>query len=428
MNHSHDHVAYPSGAPAEAFTREATYAATRRPVDLAQTLTPEAYTSEAFYAVERERVFADGLGRRRLLRAATGARRCARQPRWRDAPSSSCASATGSYGRSTTPAATAARSSWRRASAASSASSAARITAGRTTSTARASGRRCSRARTSRGSAGRVRHGGRQGVRSRGLRAAAGRGRRLGPAGLREPRPGLRAAGRRPRRPARAHRRPSPRGVGDRPRRGVRDRGQLQARGRELHGVLPPAVGPSGAGQGLADRGPPSLAGARHVLGILHHADRTGHRGGRLAEAAPSDRRARRVRRRQRAVHLAVPQRRGQHPAEPRLHHPRARDEPAIDDETTYLLTHPESTAAGTASRPSSSWRASGTPSIARTSRSWSGCRRASTRRRSRAAASATGSRSRSIASRTWSSTAWSANAGSPGRRRRGRADVQPEQ
>jgi phenylpropionate dioxygenase-like ring-hydroxylating dioxygenase large terminal subunit len=57
MSHSHEHVAYPSGAPADAFTREATYAATRRPVDLAQTLTPEAYTSEAFFAVERERVF-----------------------------------------------------------------------------------------------------------------------------------------------------------------------------------------------------------------------------------------------------------------------------------------------------------------------------------------------------------------------------------
>jgi choline monooxygenase len=46
------------GARAEAFTREETYAATRRPVSLAQTLLPEAYTSDAFFAVERERVFA----------------------------------------------------------------------------------------------------------------------------------------------------------------------------------------------------------------------------------------------------------------------------------------------------------------------------------------------------------------------------------
>ena len=46
-----------NGAPADAFTREETYAATRRPVDLAQTLTPEAYRSDAFFEVERERVF-----------------------------------------------------------------------------------------------------------------------------------------------------------------------------------------------------------------------------------------------------------------------------------------------------------------------------------------------------------------------------------
>jgi choline monooxygenase len=43
---------------ADAFTREDTYAATRRPVALAETLTPEAYTSERFFALERERVFA----------------------------------------------------------------------------------------------------------------------------------------------------------------------------------------------------------------------------------------------------------------------------------------------------------------------------------------------------------------------------------
>jgi choline monooxygenase len=42
---------------AERFTREETYAGTRRPVALAQTLLPEAYTSEAFFALERERVF-----------------------------------------------------------------------------------------------------------------------------------------------------------------------------------------------------------------------------------------------------------------------------------------------------------------------------------------------------------------------------------
>jgi choline monooxygenase len=42
------------------FTREATYARTRRPVALAETITPEAYTSDAFFTVERERVFGSG--------------------------------------------------------------------------------------------------------------------------------------------------------------------------------------------------------------------------------------------------------------------------------------------------------------------------------------------------------------------------------
>jgi phenylpropionate dioxygenase-like ring-hydroxylating dioxygenase large terminal subunit len=43
-----------------AFTREETYAATRRPVSLAETLLPEAYTSEEFFALEGERVFGSG--------------------------------------------------------------------------------------------------------------------------------------------------------------------------------------------------------------------------------------------------------------------------------------------------------------------------------------------------------------------------------
>ena len=53
MNHASDNGA-------DAYTREETYAATRRPVDLAQTLLPDAYTSDAFFAIERERVFAAG--------------------------------------------------------------------------------------------------------------------------------------------------------------------------------------------------------------------------------------------------------------------------------------------------------------------------------------------------------------------------------
>ena len=42
----------------EDFTREATYAATRLPVNAASTLLPEAYTSPDFYALEQERIFA----------------------------------------------------------------------------------------------------------------------------------------------------------------------------------------------------------------------------------------------------------------------------------------------------------------------------------------------------------------------------------
>jgi choline monooxygenase len=52
-----DGTAESGPTPADAFTREETYAATRRPVSLAATLSPEAYTSDEFFGVERERVF-----------------------------------------------------------------------------------------------------------------------------------------------------------------------------------------------------------------------------------------------------------------------------------------------------------------------------------------------------------------------------------
>jgi choline monooxygenase len=48
----------PRPIPGEAFTREETYAATRLPVDLASSLIPDAYTSEEFRELERERIFA----------------------------------------------------------------------------------------------------------------------------------------------------------------------------------------------------------------------------------------------------------------------------------------------------------------------------------------------------------------------------------
>jgi choline monooxygenase len=55
MGHRHENGSDSGGA--DAFTREETYAGTRRPVQYAQTLLPDAYTSDAFLAVERERVF-----------------------------------------------------------------------------------------------------------------------------------------------------------------------------------------------------------------------------------------------------------------------------------------------------------------------------------------------------------------------------------
>lgn len=47
-------------AAADAFTREQTYAATRRRVSLAETLPREAYTSDEFFALEHERVLGTG--------------------------------------------------------------------------------------------------------------------------------------------------------------------------------------------------------------------------------------------------------------------------------------------------------------------------------------------------------------------------------
>ncbi len=46
--------------PPELFAEESTYSATRLPVDYASTLIPDAYTSDAFHALEQERVFGTG--------------------------------------------------------------------------------------------------------------------------------------------------------------------------------------------------------------------------------------------------------------------------------------------------------------------------------------------------------------------------------
>ena len=42
----------------EDYTKEETYSPTRAPVDLAVTLLPDAYTSQEFFDIEREQVFA----------------------------------------------------------------------------------------------------------------------------------------------------------------------------------------------------------------------------------------------------------------------------------------------------------------------------------------------------------------------------------
>ena len=48
----------PRPVPSENYTKEVTYRHTRAPVDLAVTLIPDAYTSQEFLAIEREKVFA----------------------------------------------------------------------------------------------------------------------------------------------------------------------------------------------------------------------------------------------------------------------------------------------------------------------------------------------------------------------------------
>src|SRR5262245_27620388 len=59
MNGPHHSMDRSTGRGAmQAYIREETYAAIRRSVDVAETLPPDAYRSEEFFALERERVFA----------------------------------------------------------------------------------------------------------------------------------------------------------------------------------------------------------------------------------------------------------------------------------------------------------------------------------------------------------------------------------
>ena len=102
MNHASDNGA-------DAYTREETYAATRRPVDLAETLLPDAYTSDEFFALERERVFAAGWVAVGCIGELREPGRRAWWPRSPAGRSSSCATGTAGCAPSTTSAATAAR-------------------------------------------------------------------------------------------------------------------------------------------------------------------------------------------------------------------------------------------------------------------------------------------------------------------------------
>ena len=116
----------------------------------------------------------------------------------------------------------------------------------------------------------------------------------------------------------RAVRRLPARGVGAARRRTVRGRGELQARRRELHGVLPPALGPPRAEPGLEVLRPLPLAGPGPLHRHVHHAGLGQHRRWRLGRAASAEH-PRAGRRRRRPLRVAVPLDRARRPAQPRL-------------------------------------------------------------------------------------------------------------
>ena len=84
----------------------------------------------------------------------------------------------------------------------------------------------------------------------------------------------------------RAAGRAPPRGAHAAPAGRLLDRGELEARRRELRGVLPPALGAPGARQSVPAEGPLPLAGLRHVHGVLHDSDRCEHGRRGMARAS----------------------------------------------------------------------------------------------------------------------------------------------
>ena len=221
---------------ASEFTQEETYRASRLPVDRASTLIPDAYTSPEFHALELDRIFgtswvpyasrtrSPSRELRRRRRRRTLADRLPK-PLWRAAcppqrlsPPRNEALRDGARDRRTLLSVPVSRLGVR-------------------------SGRRASRdAVVHAGSGnpgrpgGRLRHVGRARVRQGGLRPPSRTRRLLGLPRVRLPRPEAPPLLDELRRPAGAAGRPPPRGVHAAPAGRVFDRGQLEARRRELHG------------------------------------------------------------------------------------------------------------------------------------------------------------------------------------------------
>ena len=257
-------------------------------MELASTLIPDAYTSPEFFALEQETVFATSWVAVGFTSDVDRARRLRRRRGRRPVDHRHPQPARRAARRSTTSAATAPRScsTPTPARSARAGASAARTTTGPTTPTARAWARRCSRAPTS------------PPARSR---SSTRRWRRAStaPTTACSPSPSSRGASSSsstsPPDPA-----PLATQLGDLPQRfadyrldewvpqrpqHLRRRRELQARRRELHGVLPPALGAPRAQPGLQVLRPLPLAGPRHVHGHVHHAGVAQHRRRRLGRA-----------------------------------------------------------------------------------------------------------------------------------------------
>ena len=387
------------------YTLEETYRATRPPVDRALTLNPDAYRSPEFYAVEQERVFSKGwvcvgytsqVERPGDVLVATVAGQPILVTRDRSP---------GRSAPSTTSAGTAARCSSPRT--ATTRSSAAPTTPGDTAWTAACSARpyfkgldvsEAERSAFDIGEAG--------GFRKEDYGLLPVRAETWGcfvfvnldPEAL----PLSEWLGDLPERLGAL---PAP-GPPVRQAQGHRRRGQLEARRRELHGVLSPALGPSRAEHGLEPRQPRALPGARDVHGDVHHP--AGE------EPRPADRRRRAPGMPgldakdaetaywypDRPEHRAVPA------AAPPVHAPAAGPKGPggpSSSPTCWSIPRPWRRPGP---RPSSTRSStSGTWSTPRTSRRSSGCSGACRCSPTRGGGCAIGSRSRSTASRTWSST-----------------------